>query len=351
MSRHLARAARAGIYQLLGAALLSPVAVALGVPILVELTLGRVLALWAACLPAAVLLAMTPLMRRLEVIALSELLDVEVPKRADRVYLVALTGLHLYCGATLSAGFAALSPEFVRLGGLRRGAPGASVEVLVAAAAVLAAMVATGFGQRWAARRLLRTEPSHVVDELSRRQSLALELHDAVGHALSVVLVQAMAAQAALQRPEPALAVQSLDHLTATARHAQQDLDVLLNVLDDDVTARIPTLDALDMLTRGLDVRTSVDRLDKIPVATSRTAFAITREALTNAVRHGPGPVTLTITVGTDLMLTVVNATDSTAGTEGRGLAGMRLRARLAGGECTWRQADGAWRVQARLPL
>jgi hypothetical protein len=41
--RHLARAARAGVYQLLGAALLTPVAVALGLPILVELTLGRVL--------------------------------------------------------------------------------------------------------------------------------------------------------------------------------------------------------------------------------------------------------------------------------------------------------------------
>jgi signal transduction histidine kinase len=355
MRRHLARAARAGIYQLLGAALLTPVAVALGLPILVELTLGRLLALWAACLPAAVLLAMTPLMRRLEVTALSELLDVDVPKRADRVYLVALTSLHLYGGATLSAGFAALSPEFVRLSGLRHGTPGASAEVLLAAVAVLAAMVVAGYGQRWAARRLLRTEPSRMVDELSRRQTLALELHDAVGHALSVVLVQAMAAQAALQRPEPALAVQSLDHLTATARHAQQDLDILLNVLDDDAIAQTPTLDALDMLTRGLYVLTSVDRLDKISAAPSRAAFAIAREALTNAVRHGRSPITLDVTVGTDLVLTVVNATggtaEHTAGTEGRGLTGMRMRARLAGGECIWQQVDGAWRVQARLPL
>lgn len=356
MTRHLAAAARAGIYQLLGAALLTPVAVALGVPILVELTPVRVLALWAVCLPAAVLLAMTPVARRLEVAALSELLRVDVPKRADRVYLAALTALHLYVGATLSAGLAALLPAFV----WQRGAGESSAAALLVAVALLAAMVAAGYGQRWAARRLLRTEPSRVLDDLDRRQTLALELHDAVGHALSVVLVQAMAAQAALQRPDAAVATRSLDHLTATARHAQQNLDVLLDVLDDGGAARAPTLDALDTLTRGLDVRTTADRLDKIPAATSRVAFAISREALTNAVRHGHGPVTLDVAVGVDLVLTVANRTrdaiDSTTDTatdsvEGRGLTGMRMRARLAGGTCTWQRVDGTWRVQARLPL
>ncbi|MEV3985402.1 histidine kinase [Nonomuraea sp. NPDC049758] len=69
--------------------------------------------------------------------------------------------------------------------------------------ALATAMVAAGFGQRWAVRHLLRAEPSRMLEELGRRQTLALELHDAVGHALSIVLVQGMAAQAALQRPAP----------------------------------------------------------------------------------------------------------------------------------------------------
>ncbi|MEV4135820.1 histidine kinase [Dactylosporangium sp. NPDC049742] len=329
---------------------------ALGLPILVELTPQRVLAWWAACLLAAVLLAVTPLFRRLEVTALSELLDVDVPRRADPVYLTALTSLHLYGGATLSAGLVALSPELVRAAGLRPGAPGDSAEVLLAAVAILAAMVVAGFGQRWAARRLLRTEPSRVLDQLGRRQALAMELHDAVGHALSVVLVQAMAAQSALQRPDPAAAVESLEHVTATARHAQQDLDVLLGVLDDGVSAQTPTLAALGMLTSGLDVHASVGDVHKVPAAPSRAAFAIAREALTNALRHGRGPVTLDLAVGPDLVLTVDNATvdNATVGTPGgpgRGLTGMRMRARLAGGTCTWQQVDGTWRVQARLPL
>lgn len=342
---------RAGIYPLLGAALLTPVAVALGLTILVELTPGRVLVLWAACLPASVLLAMTPVMRRLEMAALSELLDVDVPKRADRVYLVTLTSLHLYGGATLSGGLLALSPGLVPLGGLPPEGPGEPVEVLLLAAAVLAAMVSAGFGQRWAARRLLRSEPSRVIDELGRRQTLALELHDSVGHALSVVLVQAMAAQAALQRTEPTLAAQSLDHLTATARHAQQDLDVLLSVLDEGITTESHTLEALDTLTRGLDVHATVDHLDKIPAPTSRAAFAIAREALTNALRHGRGPITLDVAVGTDLVLIVDNATAGGSGRQGRGLTGMRMRAGLAGGTCTWEETGGTWRVQARLPL
>ncbi|GAA2713017.1 sensor histidine kinase [Actinoplanes palleronii] len=350
MKRHVFRAVRAVLYQLLGAALLTPAAVALGLPILVEPTPQRVLVWWAACLPAAVLLAVTPLIRRLEVVALSDLLGVDVPDRVDRVYLAVLTTLHLYGGATLSAGLVALSPELVRAAGLWRGAPGDSAEVLLAAVAVLAATVGAGLGQRWAARRLLRAEPSRLVDQLGRRQALAMELHDSVGHALSVVLVQAMAAQAALQRPEPALAMESLEHLTATARHAQEELDVLLSVLDDDVTTRTPTLDALDTLTGGLDVHASVGDVDGVSVATSRAAFAIAREALTNALRHGHGPVTLDLAVRTDLVLTVRNAADGPAGGPGRGLTGMRLRARLAGGTCTWQRVDATWQVQARLP-
>jgi signal transduction histidine kinase len=351
VKRQIGRAARAGIYPLLGAALLTPAAVVLGLLVVTELTLARLLVLWAVCVPASVLLAMSPLMQRLEVAALSELLDVDVPARADRVYLLVLGSLHLFGGATLSAVVLALSPALVRLATLWREAPGELIGVLLVLTATLAAMVAAGFGQRWAARRLLRGEPSRVIDELGRRQTLALELHDAVGHALSVVLVQAMAASTALEGNGRALAAQSLDHLTATARHAQQDLDVLLGVLDDSTTAEGPTLEALDRLTRGLDVHVSVHHLDQIPPVTSRVVFALAREALTNAVRHGLGPITLGISAGTDVMLTVDNVTAGGSGEVGRGLTGMRLRARLAGGTCTWAETDGTWRVQARLPL
>ncbi|MFI6511040.1 sensor histidine kinase [Streptosporangium sp. NPDC050855] len=370
MSGHMSRALRAAIYPLLGAALLTPVAGALSLVILTEVTPARVLTLWAACLPASVLLAAAPLVRRIETVALSELLDVDVPGRADPLYLVALTSLHLYGGATLGAGLLLLSPGLARAGDLAgwRESPAQTAEPFLLAGAVVAAMVVAGLGQRQAARRLLRAEPSRALEVLGRRQRLALELHDAVGHALSVVLVQGMAAQAALERPEPRVgqAADSLGHLLDTARAAQEELDVLLGVLDEDDTARTPTLGALGALTHGLDVRVRAADLDRVPAATSRAAYAIAREALTNALRHGRGPVTLDVAIAGDLVLTVENptgartGTDGTDGTDGtgrdpavngRGLAGMRMRARLVGGTCTLEEAGATWRVRARLPL
>ncbi|MEV0386804.1 hypothetical protein [Nonomuraea sp. NPDC050643] len=104
----------------------------------------------------------------------------------------------------------------------------------------------------------------------------------------------------------------------------------------------------------ALDVRVNVGRLDRVPAATSRAAFAIAREALTNALRHGQGPITMDIATGGNLLLTVENrAADVSPPTvrEGRGLAGMRMRARLAGGTCTREEVDGTWRIQARLPM
>ncbi|WP_432868349.1 sensor histidine kinase [Microbispora rosea] len=352
----VARAVRAGIYQLLGAALLTPAAVVLGLVILAEQTPGRVFVLWAACLPASMLVAAVPSMRRLEVAALAELLGVDVPERADRLYLVALTSLHLYGGATLGAGVLLLSPGLVRLGDVARWrvAPGELAGVCVLTLATLAAIVGAGLGQRWVARRLLQAEPSRVIEELGRRQSLALELHDSLGHALSVVLVQGMAAQAALRKARVPEAGESLDHLVSTARDAQQELDVLLRVLDDGDPAEAPTLDSLATLVRGLDVRASVGRLDRVPAPTSRAAFAIVREALTNALRHGHGPITIDVAIGADLILTVENKVAGAAPRpdgEGRGLAGMRLRARLAGGTCTRTEVDGTWCIQATLPL
>ncbi|MEU6798900.1 histidine kinase [Nonomuraea wenchangensis] len=357
MTRGIARAAGAGVYQLLGAALLTPAAAALGLVLRTAPTVTGVLTLWAFCLPAALLVALVPLVRRIELVALAELLGVHVSGRADRLYLTALTGLHLYVGATLSGGVLLLAPGLTRLGdpAYWRGPPGDLAEPPLLAAATAAVMVAAGYGQRWAARRLLRDEPSRTIEELGRRQTLALELHDSVGHALSVVLVQAMAAQAALRKTGVAVAEEPLGHLVTTARDAQRDLDVLLGVLDDGDPARAPTLDALDTLIRGLDVRANVGRLDRVPAATSRAAYAIAREALTNALRHGHGTVTLDIAVGDHLVLTVENATrDEPAGTrrrEHRGLVGMRMRARLVGGTFTGEEVGGAWRVRATLPL
>ncbi|WP_166427169.1 sensor histidine kinase [Nonomuraea mesophila] len=345
---------RAVLYQLLGAALLTPVAAVLALLVVTEVSLPRMLLLWTFCLPASALVACLPLVGRLEVVALRELLGVAVPEHPDRVYLRVLTALHLFVGATLSAGALALSPGVpVLLSPARwRAEPGQLAQVLLLIVVVAAAMAGAGLGQQRAARRLLRADPSRVIEELGRRQSLALELHDSVGHALSVILVQAMAAQAALRRAETVpVAAQSLDHLLGAARDAQQELDVLLRVLDEGSEAQAPTLGSLDALVRGLAVECRADPVDDVPEQTSRAAYAIAREAVTNALRHGRGPVRLDLAVGTDVVLTVDNdVAGRPPSGEGRGLVGMRMRARLAGGTFEQEEVDGRWRITAKLP-
>ncbi|TDC96186.1 hypothetical protein E1292_38525 [Nonomuraea deserti] len=345
---------RAVLYQLLGAALLTPVAAVLALLLVTEISLARVLLLWAACLPASALVACVPLVGRLEVVALRELLGVAVPEHPDRVYLAVLTALHLFVGATLSAGALALAPGVPAAlsPGRWRADPGAVAQVLLLIVVVLAVMAGAGLGQQRAARRLLRADPSRVIEELGRRQSLALELHDSVGHALSVILVQAMAAQTALRRQETVpVAEQSLGHLMGAARDAQQELDVLLRVLDEGSEARTPTLESLDVLVHGLAVECRADPVDRVPEAASRTAYAIAREAVTNALRHGRGPVRLDLAVGADVVLTVENEVAGRPPSgAGRGLVGMRMRARLAGGTFEQQEVDGTWRITARIP-
>ncbi|AWS44773.1 sensor histidine kinase [Streptosporangium sp. 'caverna'] len=352
------RVLKSGLYQLLGAALLTPVAAGLALLFLTDPSLTRILLLWAACLPASVLVTSVPLVQRIEVIALSELLQVDVPERVDRLYLWILTTLHLFLGATLSAVALVLLPGVVQVVdiGQWQEDPAPVVQFLAVLVGAVAVMVAAGVAQRWAVRRMLRSDPSHTIEDLDRRQTLALELHDSVGHALSVVLVQGMAAQAVLQgRDDGDEVARSLDHLVTTARDAQQDLDVLLGVLDDADAVGAPTLLSLGKLTRGLEVECHVDPVDKVPEHTSRVAYAIAREAVTNALRHGRGRVRMHVAVGSDLVLSVENEAAGTPSVspsrEGRGLVGMRMRARLVGGTCEWREVDSTWGVRATLPL
>ncbi|MEV0151031.1 MULTISPECIES: histidine kinase [unclassified Nonomuraea] len=213
---------------------------------------------------------------------------------------------------------------------------------------------------------------------LAERNRLARELHDSVGHALSVVILQAAAAGRVLDR-DPGTARTALEAIERSARTALEELDHALGVLragDPPGAARAPaprvrqewaTLEDLDALVAasGASVEREVGDVSAVPAPVSREAYRIVQEALTNAIRHGHGPVRLAVTVRDgDLRLEVANRTAAPSGGTGaavgggRGLAGMRERVRLLSGELEAGPAgarDGApegwWRVTARLPL
>ncbi|MFI6316157.1 sensor histidine kinase [Nonomuraea sp. NPDC050556] len=194
---------------------------------------------------------------------------------------------------------------------------------------------------------------------LAERNRLARELHDSVGHALSVVTLQAAAAGRILDRkedPDPTVRG-ALTAIEQSARSALEDLDHVLGVLREGDGTRQPqaTLADLDALitSSGAEVITDISDLSPVPAVVSREAYRIVQEALTNAIKHGEGPVRLAAAVrGEDLELQVSNRTAGANGHGGgRGIHGMRERVRLLRGDLEAGQADGQWMVSVRLPL
>ncbi|MFD0737222.1 sensor histidine kinase [Planotetraspora mira] len=197
---------------------------------------------------------------------------------------------------------------------------------------------------------------------LAERNRLARELHDSIGHALTVTTLQAAAAREVLD-DDPAFARRALAAIEDTGRAAADDLDRLLGMLRDGEAAerapghRLADLDGLMTHARGTGVEVSAEiegPVDDLPATVSREGYRIVQESLTNALRHaGRVPVAVRITVGGHLL--VIDVANPVTRPEppregGRGLEGMRERVRLLGGTMTAGPEIGQWRVTVRLP-
>jgi signal transduction histidine kinase len=233
---------------------------------------------------------------------------------------------------------------------------------LVVGAAVLATRAAPFLLGPTAAERLAELEQR--TEQLAERNRLARELHDSVGHALSVVTIQASAAGRVLDA-DPEFARTALSAIEESARAALADLDHVLGLLRDESSAIHPqwTLANLPNLleqTRiaGVTVESTVaGALDGVPSAVSREAYRIVQEGLTNVLRHaGKVPVALRLAAeGDRLELELSNPIDEHGRTTrtggGHGLSGMRERVTVLRGQMTAGPDGGHWRVQVRIPL
>jgi signal transduction histidine kinase len=197
----------------------------------------------------------------------------------------------------------------------------------------------------------------------AERARIARELHDIVAHHLSVIVLQAAGARAS---GKPAGA--TLEKIENSARQALDETSRLLGVLrDPDEEAGLAPqpgtgeLDALAASVRaaGLPVNLVVDGgLAALPATVDVSVYRIVQEALTNVLKHA-GPARAEVTIGNEQDTVTIEVTDNGAGQPGKrpmggghGLAGMRERAAVFGGElAAGPRPGGGFAVRARLPL
>ena len=201
-----------------------------------------------------------------------------------------------------------------------------------------------------------------VADERTR---IARELHDVVGHSVSVMTVQASAARRLL-RPHQEKEREALLVVEQTGREALAEMRRMVGVLrrpeEAPALAPQPSLEHLDRLisqTReaGLpvDLRIEGDP-EPLPTSVDLTAYRLVQEALTNAIKHARAnhaEVVVRYDDGqVELTVTDDGSGDGDGESGGHGLVGMRERVSVYGGELeAGPLAEGGYRLRARLPI
>ena len=205
-------------------------------------------------------------------------------------------------------------------------------------------------------------------EEASRRVSeerirIARELHDVLAHSLSIVTVQAAAAETLVRR-DPEKASESIRHIRLTGKQALAEVRSVLGVMRTDEggarlepTPGITDVERLVTQVRDAGYRVSLvlnGNLEAIPAFASVSAYRIVQEALTNAVRHAsPRHIEVHIDASDALRLRISDDGQSTAAVlDGHGIRGMRERIEALGGTFAAGPCDnGGFEVTATIPL
>jgi signal transduction histidine kinase len=208
------------------------------------------------------------------------------------------------------------------------------------------------------ARELDEERHQHVAAAAeAERSRIARELHDVISHSVSVMVVQAGAAEQVLPADSPARV--QVRAVREAGKAALAELRRQLGVLGTpgDGAAPLPGLDDLAHLVETSGATLTIDGTPPADVApgVGLAAYRVVQEALTNASRHASGSaVEVRLAHHRDgLAIDVVNGAGSSSGERGsgRGLIGMRERVELYGGRLEAGSRGPGWRVQAWLPL
>ncbi|WFE40452.1 sensor histidine kinase [Micromonospora sp. WMMD998] len=230
-------------------------------------------------------------------------------------------------------------------------------------------LAVTGLGLSWSIGELLRAQAQRRCEwerqvRATERERISRELHDVVAHHVAVIAVQAVAAEDVFDT-HPAQARAALGSINTAARSALTELRAMLHALTaddgsdpDGPQPGLAQLDALVDAVRAVGLPVTLRREgdgETLPGGVQLSAYRIVQESLTNALRHGHATrADVDVRYGDGVLrLEVVNDGSAPARRPGgRGIVGMRERARLLGGTL---DADplptGGFRVRAQLPV
>lgn len=347
--------------------------------------------LYPVCLAPFALLGLLPGVRDLEVTAARAMLGVTAelvvpsePTAQHRTRSAVWAVLHLVLGLAAAVALVGVVPGAVAIavsgvrhepvtvggwdlpvttavGALALGlALAAAAGLLARGLGLLAARAAPAFLGPTAQDRLELAEVRLAAEAEHTR--LARDLHDGIGHALTIIVVQAAAGRRVLAQ-EPATAARALGGVEDTARDALAELDAMLAVLRDpgERPGPEPGVDRLPVLVdahraAGLAVDADLGDLGPLSPVLSGTVYRVVAEGLANAQQHaGAGPVTLRVAGAPGAVSVVVDNPRPVATrgrvSGGRGLVGVRERVAVLGGTVEAGPQDGVWRLRAVIPV
>jgi signal transduction histidine kinase len=215
----------------------------------------------------------------------------------------------------------------------------------------------------WDRAERIEREQRMAIDQerLRERSRIAQDMHDSVGHELSLIALRAAALE--LDPALPASQRRQASELREMAAVATDRLGEIIGVLREDAGASVVPRDESvpSLVSRaaasGLDVRLVASGEVELSPMVDRAVHRVVQESLTNASKHAPGAsVTVTVTsLEDDVQVRIVDTGAvlrvSSASSGGRGLDGLRERVRLVGGTLTaGPRADGGFEVVATIP-
>jgi len=232
--------------------------------------------------------------------------------------------------------------------------------------ALLAAAWPVGHAFRRRALALDELEHTRHADVAAERTRIARELHDVVGHGISIVVLQLVAALGMLDSGDQQAVRTRLLATERSARNTLAEMRRLLELLDEQAASLAPQPGLTDVErlvadARGVGVDVELEVTGdpvEVPVGLQLAAYRVVQEALTNVIKHArPCRGHVFLTYGeTELEVEVLDDGDGTVvptrRSDGRGLAGMRERVALYDGVLeVGPRVDGGFRVAARFPV